>query len=101
MTDFQTHEEEDAFNSYLSSTDEDEIRNDRDEAILRNGWFAARDYFSKPTSGKTETSDAHLREIALAFATQHSDGLGAASVVLKAEAFLSFLQTGKKPEEKS
>lgn len=100
MTDFQTHEEEDAFNSYLSSTDEDEIRNDRDEAILRNGWFAARDYFSKPTSGETETSDAHLREIALAFATQHSMGVQHTSIVAAAEAYLSFL-TGKKPEEQN
>ena len=43
-------------------------------------------------------SDLSLRHEALSFAVQHSDGLGATSIVAKAKAFLKFLQTGESEE---
>lgn len=95
---FQTHEEADAFQAYIDSTDEDEVRNDRDEALVRNGWLAARDYFDRPVKGedKTEVSDAMisasdlgLRREALAFAVQ---SVGGHETLDRAKAYLSFLQ---------
>ena len=98
--DFRTSDEVLAFIKHLQD------RELEDTAANRATWFAARDFFDHPTDegdsqgqeATVSSSDFSLRHEALAFAVQHSDGLGASSIVMKAEAFLKFLQTGESEE---
>lgn len=105
---FRTHEEADAFQRYIDSADEDEVRNIGDEALVRNGWLAARDYFDRPVEGgfaqnkprdaMISASDFGLRREALDLAIRSGSTFkdNNEQTVARAEAFLLFLQGGAK-----
>lgn len=90
VSDFRTPYEEAAYLDFSTSPSTGSVEDD-----IKEAWFAAREFFDKPTETATAApvDDTHLRQMALDLAARQAVG---ASTVDLAEKFLSFLKGGTK-----